>query len=75
MNRSIDISLVPNLFMFFYRYDEFHEQQDQVVSTYPDMIQTEISIYDDSVCDFFGVHRQATAKVIVCGICLVHLTK
>lgn len=38
-------------------YEEFHEQQVEIVKSYPDMVQEELSNYEDGVCSYFSVGR------------------
>ncbi|XP_039268958.2 coiled-coil domain-containing protein 180-like isoform X2 [Styela clava] len=38
-------------------YEEFHEEQINTVTKYPDMVKSEIQRYDDAVCTFFNVNR------------------
>ncbi|ESP05022.1 hypothetical protein LOTGIDRAFT_156277 [Lottia gigantea] len=38
-------------------YEVFHQKQTDIVKTYPEMVTSELSNYDDSVCKFFLVDR------------------
>ncbi len=45
-------------FIVTFSYDQFHQQQKNIVSEYPDMVDDELTGYDEAVCKFFSVDRR-----------------
>ena len=43
---------------YSFSYDQFHRQQKNIVSEYPDMVDDELTGYDEAVCKFFSVDRR-----------------
>ena len=41
-----------------FSYYDFHGKQQEIVSTYPDMVKQELGAYDKAVCRFFTVDRK-----------------
>ncbi len=43
------------IYFLLFRYGDFHKNQCEVVTHYPDMVKEELTRYDEAICKYFSV--------------------